>query len=219
MVNSYLNGPRYLSDDKLSSLIISTDESSFAATSPTHDEAGEEIKQSYHFMLVTTHFLGDGMALHLTANEFFLLLAGKTPTIAVDAPVPSETSIERVLRGEEGKGVEMEKMAQAMESKLPTNEKWGRLAWAGAKVEFDLDQAKLVVRPLPSRSHSLANKGWPHLPPRGTRHPSHPRPDHLLPPHSHLSHPPQLQVQRGHYRPCRFRAREYFFHQSFWGER
>ena len=99
------------------------------------------------------------MALHLTANEFFLLLTGTPPTPSSSTDTPSttvssipETSIESVLaaKAEEEsieKGVVVDQMALAMESKLSTAEKWGRLAWAGAKVEFDRDQDKLVVRP------------------------------------------------------------------------
>ena len=94
------------------------------------------------------------MALHLTANEFFLLLAG-TPSTSSNStdttPSVADTSIEGVLASKNGaesmeEGVSIDRMALAMESKLSTTEKWGRLAWAGAKVEFDRDQDKLVVR-------------------------------------------------------------------------
>lgn len=105
--------------------------------------------------LFSTHFLGDGMALHTTANELFALLA--------DAPVDGSESknIEAVLRAkkeekanrkeqekedEEVPTFSIESLAQAMESKLVTPEGWGRMAWTGARVEFNRTQAKLVVR-------------------------------------------------------------------------
>lgn len=67
-LDAYLNGPRTLSDERLAYLIISTSAPTFSSTSPDEE-------QEYDLFLLSTHFLGDSMALHTTANEFFELLA------------------------------------------------------------------------------------------------------------------------------------------------
>lgn len=92
---------------------------------------GADKGQEYDLYLLSTHFLGDGMALHTTANEFFALLQS-----GVDAAHAS--------RAEEGEGAERA-MAEAMETQLRTPSSWGRLAWAGARVDFERTQARLVV--------------------------------------------------------------------------
>ncbi|KZP25385.1 hypothetical protein FIBSPDRAFT_820874 [Athelia psychrophila] len=59
LINSYLNGPRTLSDNRLSYLILSQNVSS---------------PSDFDFLLCTTHFIGDGMSLHQFANDFLHLL-------------------------------------------------------------------------------------------------------------------------------------------------
>jgi len=68
LIDSYLNGPRTLSNDRLSYLIVSTPEAP-DTPSPNHE-----------FFICAAHFLGDGMALHQFANDFFTLL-GSSKTI------------------------------------------------------------------------------------------------------------------------------------------
>ncbi|GAA5897369.1 hypothetical protein JCM6882_001869 [Rhodosporidiobolus microsporus] len=140
LLDGYLNGPRTLSDDRLAYLVISTPEATFS----TDDPAAE---QEYDFFLFSTHFLGDGMALHTTANEFFTLLAGSPPA---DAGVEAK-NIEAVkaARGEVAASSLLPStstsiLAPAMESKLATPSSWGKLGWSGAQVDFARDQAKLV---------------------------------------------------------------------------
>jgi hypothetical protein len=66
LIDEYLNGPRTLSDDRLSSLFVK-------CTQGEHNDTLE-------IMLAATHFLGDGMALHTFMNEFYTLL-GSIKTI------------------------------------------------------------------------------------------------------------------------------------------
>ncbi len=140
LLDGYLNGERTLSDERLSYLVISTPEAEFNSPDTEHE-------QEYDFWLFSTHFLGDGMALHTTANEFFNLLAAPSPD-----PAAPNKNIDAVLaaRGEDltkpeaELEVKPEHFAHAMESKLVTPEGWGRMAWAGARVEFNRDQAKLI---------------------------------------------------------------------------
>jgi len=88
-------------------------------------------------MLCTTHYLGDGMALHNTANDFFNLLAsGK-----------SEDEL-RLMLSEEWQvrwgsvPHEMNVIPKALEDCIPV--KWTRFRRAAATVDFQLSQQKLV---------------------------------------------------------------------------
>lgn len=76
LLDSYLNGPRTLSQDRLSYLIIShaQDCTTTSPPTPAHSSSGDEA--SYDILICATHFLGDGMALHQFANDFFGLLGG-----------------------------------------------------------------------------------------------------------------------------------------------
>ncbi|GAA5918840.1 hypothetical protein JCM1841_002765 [Sporobolomyces salmonicolor] len=123
-LDAYLNGPRTLSDQRLAYLVLSTPE-------PTFSSASDEMQQ-YDFFLLSTHFLGDGMALHTTANEFFSLLAEKEERESLSTTSSGELAFE------------LGKFPPAMETKVVTPEKWGKMAWAGAQVEFENDQGKLI---------------------------------------------------------------------------
>lgn len=83
MLDEYLNGPRTLSDDRLAALFIST-EADEVPIGAGVDTASSEEEQEFHFWLLATHFIGDGMALHSTANEFFKLLDGGFHAAKVD---------------------------------------------------------------------------------------------------------------------------------------
>ncbi|BGO92798.1 hypothetical protein NBRC10512_007917 [Rhodotorula toruloides] len=135
-ISTHLNGSRTLSDQRLAYLVISTPESTFTSPDPSAE-------QEYDFFLFSTHFLGDGMALHATANEFFTLLAEGSAVgtgVNVDA-VETGVNVDRAEAKEE---LDASKLAPAMESKLVTKEKWGRMGWSAAKVEYANEQAKLV---------------------------------------------------------------------------
>ena len=68
LIDAYLNGARTLSNDRLSYLIISFD------CANTNIPTDHSLVKNYDFMICATHFLGDGMALHQFANDFFVLL-------------------------------------------------------------------------------------------------------------------------------------------------
>lgn len=65
MIDSYLNGPRTLSNNRLSYLILSEGEKSDGSLA------------NYELMVCAAHFLGDGMALHQFANDFLNLLGSE----------------------------------------------------------------------------------------------------------------------------------------------
>lgn len=83
LIDSYLNGPRTLSNDRLSYLIVSQSDFDDILLSPPPspsvelesidlDEDGST--SNYDILICATHFLGDGMALHQFANDFFGIL-------------------------------------------------------------------------------------------------------------------------------------------------
>ncbi|KAK0481727.1 hypothetical protein IW261DRAFT_1550776 [Armillaria novae-zelandiae] len=97
LIDPYLNGPRTLSADRLSFLIISSvDEGSSLPSPPstpipsTTAPHGTNASVNYDILICATHFLGDGMALHQFANDFFSLLGSSK----------DEKELEGVLRTE-----------------------------------------------------------------------------------------------------------------------
>jgi hypothetical protein len=83
LIDSYLNGPRTLSDDRLSYLILSQTEASDTEL-PRHE-----------LLICATHFLGDGMALHQFANDFFSLLGSAKTDSELETEVHKEYQIRR----------------------------------------------------------------------------------------------------------------------------
>ncbi|EIW66292.1 hypothetical protein TREMEDRAFT_35234 [Tremella mesenterica DSM 1558] len=74
IIDSYLNGPRTLSPDRLAMLVITIpDHPPSPSTSPRY--SGDYDEEKYEVMLCATHYLGDGMALHTLMNDFYTLLA------------------------------------------------------------------------------------------------------------------------------------------------
>ena len=88
LIDSYLNGARTLSNDRLSYLIISSD---CANTNIPIDHSVESVK-NYDLMICATHFLGDGMALHQFANDFFFILGSSMDETALLEKLTSEWS-------------------------------------------------------------------------------------------------------------------------------
>lgn len=70
LIDTYLNGPRTLSNDRLSYLIINSE----YTNKNLFTNHSQDTIENYDFMICATHFLGDGMALHQFANDFFVLL-------------------------------------------------------------------------------------------------------------------------------------------------
>lgn len=79
LIDAYLNGDRTLSNERLSYLILSSDLTALPTppltlrpTDSTNDPS--EPICGHDLLICATHFVGDGMALHRFANEFFGLL-------------------------------------------------------------------------------------------------------------------------------------------------
>ncbi|KAF9041766.1 hypothetical protein BDZ89DRAFT_1109706 [Hymenopellis radicata] len=78
LLDGYLNGPRTLSNERLSYLIISPTGSndSIPSPPPTPRHNGNHLSHNHDVLICATHFIGDGMALHNLSNDFFTLLGG-----------------------------------------------------------------------------------------------------------------------------------------------
>jgi hypothetical protein len=153
LLNRYLNGKRILGSDHLSHLFFS---SRFSKTSLTasleHLRANleedsirdTEEPTKYDILIATTHYIGDGMALHNFATEFFTLLSSQVG--------PAQLSLDVLLKAEWNKRCHSTafKSKQALplnlELRLPTA--GGPCKRAIAKAEFHNHQRKLIVMPI-----------------------------------------------------------------------
>jgi len=146
LIDSYLNGPRTLSNDRLSYLIVSTPEAP-DTPSPNHE-----------FFICAAHFLGDGMALHQFANDFFTLL-GSSKTI---------DELETLLRDEYktrlGQALdEASVLPSNLETKFPAE--GGRFYRAAAQIDFKNSQDKLIGgHAFPRRSGNTVHTIVPTVP-------------------------------------------------------
>ncbi|KAI0706097.1 hypothetical protein BC835DRAFT_1260804 [Cytidiella melzeri] len=142
LIDSFLNGPRTLSNSQLSYLILSKpqehDETGIMtppATPSLSAERGvlpvsnDDETRQYELLICAMHFIGDGMALHQFAADFFTLLGS-------------------------------DKHASELESQLESEwqERWANqrddLRSAAAHVDFEMSQQRLVGgQTFPRRKH------------------------------------------------------------------
>ncbi|KZT75031.1 hypothetical protein DAEQUDRAFT_720240 [Daedalea quercina L-15889] len=183
LVDSYLNGPRTLSNSRLSYLVVcrpglgtlptpprtpSPSRDKFAAREGLTESTGLEADQNasisqFDVLFAAMHFLGDGMALHQCANDFFGLVAcGK-----------SDDELAKVLDDEWKR--RFGRCTTDIQSKPPLPVFLeARLAEprtcfqkAAAQVDYQLSQSTLVGgQSFPRRKHSdrhtvLLNKDYP----------------------------------------------------------
>ena len=159
LIDEYLNGERTLSNDKLSYLFVGRtrdQELLTPAQTPELEKSEaqtlEEEECQFDILICTTHFLGDGMALHTFANELFTLLGGSS----MDSPVKTTGEIEALLEAEfetrwgASSSVPISAdsvLPPSLEEALPPVE--GRLRQAAGKVDHQTSQKKLIVRAFP----------------------------------------------------------------------
>ncbi|RDB28633.1 hypothetical protein Hypma_015825 [Hypsizygus marmoreus] len=130
LVDSYLNGPRTLSKDRISYLIVSPH-------GPSQHEASGDITTECEFLICATHFLGDGMALHQFANDFFGLL-GSSSTMNYLAFILSAEWQTRCGKFQD----EPIKLPTSLEDRLPPSK--GKLSQLATRVDFLRSQEKLI---------------------------------------------------------------------------
>jgi hypothetical protein len=123
LINSYLNGPRTLSDERLSYLILSQSGTPDAGL-PNHD-----------ILICATHFLGDGMALHQFANDFFSLLASSKTDSELETEVHDECR-------KQWSSSFNNAIPDSLESRLP--EEGNKLCRVVAEIDFKKSQEKLI---------------------------------------------------------------------------
>ncbi|KAK2460114.1 hypothetical protein APHAL10511_007880 [Amanita phalloides] len=124
LVDSYLNGPRTLSDERLSYLVVNVSNST-----PTSSDTVD-----CDFLICATHFLGDGMALHQFANDFFTLLGGEKTLADLSTMLENEISSRRTA---------MKYLPKAVEDRLPPAP-GGPLHRAARQVDFHRSQEKNI---------------------------------------------------------------------------
>ncbi|KAF8528124.1 hypothetical protein BU17DRAFT_39215 [Hysterangium stoloniferum] len=151
IIDSYLNGARILSNDRLSYLILSSHHSRSLLTppgTPAIEEDGfftirEDIKD-FDLLICAAHFLGDGMALHATANDLFSLLAGSWKDSGKPA---SDMDLREMLESEWqhrwGEQLSVSDIfPPALEARLPAP--LSSFQRIGHQIEFQCSQTRLV---------------------------------------------------------------------------
>lgn len=76
LIRAYLNGPRQLSASLLSKLVFSLSPSQPSSSATAAPDQGEKKEEAWDVLFATTHYVGDGMALHAFMNEFYTLIFG-----------------------------------------------------------------------------------------------------------------------------------------------
>ena len=143
IIDTYLNGTRSLSNDRLAMLVVAFPSSVAASGLPTPpitpdlrmngtentDQTQNEppTHGSYEVMLCATHFLGDGMALHTFMNDLYTLLHDESADFA-------ELAQPLLARPQE--------IPVSLEDRLPLGA--ARLAQAARKDEHRRSEGKLI---------------------------------------------------------------------------
>jgi hypothetical protein len=146
----YLNGKRTLGADHLSHFFFSSPFSKSSLTASLENAGSmleeEKIPDSdepmqYDILIAATHFLGDGMALHNFATEFFSLLSSQVG--------PTQLSIDTLLQAEWEKHCSVsafetkEALPKNMEQRLPSlGDRYRR---AASRIDFQNYERKLIV--------------------------------------------------------------------------
>jgi len=129
LIDEYLNGARTLSNDRLSYLILSQ-----PVAEPGTDESTES--QQYEILICATHFLGDGMALHQFANDFFTLLGSSKSQCELKAVLQDEWSSRWAKIDND-----TSPLPYSMEDQLLPEGKFRR---AVSRVDFEKSQSRLI---------------------------------------------------------------------------
>ncbi|KAJ7170025.1 hypothetical protein C8R46DRAFT_1217636 [Mycena filopes] len=132
MIDAYLNGPRTLSNERLSYLVISQQ------SVEEVDGAGQDL-QNFDLLLCATHFLGDGMALHNFANDFFTLLASDR----VDEDLECMLTEEWYARWGGNKAENVSGLPSSLEERLPPRGN-SKFYSAACRIDYKNSQAKLI---------------------------------------------------------------------------
>ncbi|KAG0707461.1 hypothetical protein DFH29DRAFT_844493 [Suillus ampliporus] len=142
LIDSYLNGTRTLSNDRVSYLVVSQGGTSLPSppltprSTPSFDEP-ESPSYNHDLMICAAHFLGDGMALHQFANDFFGLLGGDKTISDLETQLKEELSSRWG-----GDSASTAALPNALEDNFTVNR--SKLRRTIEKVDFQLSQQRLV---------------------------------------------------------------------------
>ena len=138
LIDSYLNGPRTLSDQRISSLILSTGNSIPTPPIPSTPLLDNDQPESdFDLLICATHFLGDAMALHQLAYEFFTLLGSQNTAQGFE-----ETFHKELIEHWGPQAAASDILPCSIEESMP--QPTGRLRRAVAAVDFKSSQNKLI---------------------------------------------------------------------------
>ncbi|KAF9454147.1 hypothetical protein P691DRAFT_718074 [Macrolepiota fuliginosa MF-IS2] len=132
LIDSYLNGDRTLSNDRLSYLILSS------GSAPQDGTVDENAEQTFDLLICATHYLGDGMALHTFANHFFGLLGGSLSENELGELLEHEFN--RLYVGNDNLDHTLPRHVEDRLPPLPES----KFFKAVSKVDFKLNQRKLL---------------------------------------------------------------------------
>ncbi|KAL1722196.1 hypothetical protein EV715DRAFT_248064 [Schizophyllum commune] len=141
LIDAYLNGPRTLHNERLSYLILSDTAGTALPTPPASPgplDTSPNSAPNHDILICATHFLGDGMALHTFANDFFGLLGGGASEVELSKLVEDEWRA-AVRRASDGKLA----LPAATEDRLPASPE-GRFRRAAERVDYQRYQEKQI---------------------------------------------------------------------------
>ncbi|KAI5897999.1 uncharacterized protein SCHCODRAFT_02610836 [Schizophyllum commune H4-8] len=141
LIDAYLNGPRTLHNERLSYLILSDTAGTALPTPPASPgplDTSPNNVPNHDILICATHFLGDGMALHTFANDFFGLLGGGASEDELSKLVEDEWRA-AVRRATDGKLA----LPAATEDRLPASPE-SRLRRAAERVDYQRYQEKQI---------------------------------------------------------------------------
>ncbi|KAF4604942.1 hypothetical protein EYR40_003725 [Pleurotus pulmonarius] len=145
LIDSFLNGPRTLSNQRLSYLYFSVPDdagTSLPSPPPTPDPgSAKQLIESYvscEWIVCATHFLGDGMALHQFANDYFSLFGSSKSDDALEAIMQDEWAMRWKQTPEECSVI-----PPSMEARFPPVV-GGRFRRAVERIDFARNQEKSI---------------------------------------------------------------------------
>ncbi|KAF5311947.1 hypothetical protein D9619_002801 [Psilocybe cf. subviscida] len=132
LIDSYLNGPRTLSQECLSYLIVSH----IGGKVPEQIPGSHLILENFDLLICATHFLGDGMALHQFANDFSILLGSDIDGAGLADKLAEEW-------GQRVRHATPVALPLSMECRLPSAPE-KKISRAATRIDFALSQQSLI---------------------------------------------------------------------------
>ncbi|KAH9926657.1 uncharacterized protein BXZ73DRAFT_102912 [Epithele typhae] len=152
LLEEYLNGPRTLSNTRLSCLFVSE-----VLIAP---EQTPGALREYNLIISAAHFIGDGMSAHMLAHDLFSLLSGAAHEDALLERLKEEWSVRWAGTPRESETI----LPLALEESMLPSGPMSRLHAITARVDFELSEVRVVGgqifprRAAPAAASSLPNQ-------------------------------------------------------------